>query len=81
MTTRGGGGGVLLDRIGAEGVVVSNVNSSQKSKSIRVLLELLIGAPAIPEVSYEFASLCPSRVFLGISSLVFSDILHEVRGH
>ena len=36
----GHSGGVLLDRTWAEGVVVSKGNFGQKSKSIRVLLEL-----------------------------------------
>ena len=38
-----------------------------------------------PEVSYELASVCPSillpsRSFLGIGSLVFSETQHGVRG-
>ena len=42
MVGGGGGGRGILDRAWAEGLEVSNVNSSQKSESIRVLLELLI---------------------------------------
>ena len=39
---KAGGGGYFFDRTWSERLVVSNVNSSQKSKSIRALLELLI---------------------------------------
>ena len=52
------------------------------SQCVLVII-IIIGHP-LAEVSYELGvvlpSFCPLHVFLWIGSLVFSDILHEVRG-